>query len=174
VTVTVLLGELARVVAYGGIGMVFGFVVGFLVNDGHRLSRTLLEGDDPMPTSQARRTRERRIQLLQTTTVVVVMIAMLLTGLSWMQTERTNTEQDRRECRRLSEVSLALQGRTSVYKEKAIPEQQLWRELRREIITLTGSRTNPAVQAIEEYLKSQRLYVKHLADNPYPDPEDCG
>lgn len=171
---TALLGELARVVAYGGIGMVFGFVVGFMVSDGHRISRTLLEGDDPMPTPQARRARQRRMQLLQTTTVVVVMIAMLLTGLSWMQTARTNTEQDRRECRRLSEVSAALQGRTSVYKEKAIPEQELWRELRREIIKLTGDRTSPAVAAIEEYLKSQRLYVKHLAENPYPDAEDCG
>lgn len=169
---TVLLGELARVVAYGGIGMVFGFVVGFLASDGHRLSTALLEGENPMPTPQARHARQRRMQLLQTTTVVVVMVAMLLTGVSWMQTARANKEADLRECRRLSEVSVALQGRTAVYKEKAIPEQELWRELRREIIKLT-SRDNPAVAAIEEYLVSQRLYVKHLAENPYPDPREC-
>lgn len=92
--------ELARVLAYGGVGALGGFLAGLWVNDRHRLVTTILnEADKDMPPTRPRRLRA---DTLQTVTVVAVMVAMLLTGLTWMQTERVNAEQDRRDCETLS------------------------------------------------------------------------
>jgi hypothetical protein len=160
------LAELARVVAYGGVGTIGGFIAGVWVNDRHRLVTTILdEAERDMPSGRSRRLSGNT---LQTVTVVIVMVAMLLTGLTWMQTERVNNAQDRRDCETLSQLSEILRDRTKVYREAALPERRVWLDLRRNLLDLGAKQNDPIVLSINRYLTAQERYVEHLANNPYP------
>lgn len=167
------LAELARVVAYGGLGTIGGFLAGVWVNDRHRLVTTILdEAERDVPTSRSRRLSGHT---LQTFTVVIVMVAMLLTGLTWMQSERVNNMQDERDCQTLLDLSTILRDRTKVYREAAIPERRVWLDLRRNLLDLGAKQNDPIVLSINRYLTAQERYVEHLANNPYPTAarKDC-
>lgn len=159
------LEELVRIVAYGGGGILLGFVVGLWANDRHTLVTTVLgESERDMPTRRPFLSPAR----VQTLVVILVMIALLLTGLSWLRVEQENQEQDERDCRTLASLATTLRERTAVYREAAQPERDLWTDLRRTLIA-SGVRANSdLVRSIDVYLAQQASYIRHLKRNPYP------
>lgn len=162
------LEELLRIVAYGGGGALFGYSFCLWINDQHRLTSAILnESEKDMPT----RRRFLTAATLQSGVVILVMIALLLTGIVWISSGKENAEQDRRDCELLAEVAQTLQGRTANYTEQAVAERRLWEDIRKMI----GDPSSPAVQSIDVYLKAHDAYLNHLQNNPYPRevPEDC-
>lgn len=166
------LEELIRVLAYGGIGSLTGFWAGLLVNDRHRLATAILdEAERDMPT----RRRFLTSETLRVVAVLSVMVAMLLTGLVWLQTGHANAEQDRRDCVTLREISDVLKGRTRNYREAAVAERRLWHDLSRTMVNLGAPQGGPILKSIDAYLDQQQQYLEHLRSNPYPHDarEDC-
>lgn len=168
------LEELLRVVVYGGGGALFGYSFCLWINDQHRLASAILnESEKDMPT----RRRFLSAATLQSAVVILVMIALLLTGITWLSAERENAEQDQRDCVTLAQVSETLQGRTQNYREAAVAERRLWEDIRSILVGLNpdAASESPAVRSIDEYLDEQARYLRHLRNNPYPHdiPEDC-
>lgn len=167
------LEELLRVVVYGGGGALFGYSFCLWINDQHRLASAILnESEKDMPT----RRRFLSTTTLQSGVVVLVMIALLLTGIVWIKNGRENAAQDKRDCELLAEVSQTLRGRTANYTEQAVAERRLWEDIRKILARLSESGDeSPAIRSIDVYLKAHDAYLKHLRDNPYPRdiPEDC-
>lgn len=164
--------ELLRIVAYGGFGAVFGFALCSWVNDQHRLTTSILnESEKDMPT----RRPFLSAASLQSFVVILVMVALLLTGLVWISTGRENAAQDERDCKTVAKIAETLQGRTKTYAEQAIAERRLWQDIRDILAVGEGPASDAAVRSVDEYLQAQGRYVDHLANNPYPQdvPEDC-
>lgn len=164
------LEELARIIAYGGGGGVLGYAICSWVNDQHRLTTSILgEAEYDMPT----RRRFLSPNALQGLVAILVMMALLLTGLAWLRADQLKAEQDRRDCETLAEVAKTLQGRTANYREAAKAERQLWRDLYREL--KESGATGPVMGSVKNYLDAQELYLEHLRSNPYPRDaeEDC-
>lgn len=165
-----LLEELLRITVYGAGGYLAGYTACLWINDQHRLTTAILGASErDMPASQR---RLLTAATLQSAVVILVMVALLLTGITWLHTERDNAAQDRRDCLTMAQITSTLQGRTANYRQQALAEQRLWKNIRR----LLGDDPNGAAsRSIDEYLRAQQRYLLHLANNPYPRglPEDC-
>jgi len=168
--------ELVRIAAYGGIGWFAGYLAGVTVNDRHRLTVTILDEAerDDMSSSTNLSRRILRADLLQTITVVVVMVAMLLTGLAWMRTGQDVHRQQEENCAALANVSTVLRNRTNVYLEQATANRRAWGELLDNLVQRGLPDNDPLVASIRSYLEAQSKYLRDLANNPYSKPpEDC-
>lgn len=163
--------ELIRVIAYGGGGALIGYLTASRVNDQHRLVMSVLnESEKDLPT----RRRLLSGQTLQTIAVLAIMLALLLTGLVWLQTDRQNAMQDKQDCLRAAETSRTLQERTRNYLLNANAEMD-WLTRIRGVLVTASSPDSPLVESTDEYIAAKRSYVRHLRSNPYPkqDAEDC-
>lgn len=162
--------ELLRIVVYGSGGALFGYALCLWINDQHALTSAILhESEKDMPND---RSRFVSAATLQSGVVILVMVALLLTGITWLSAERANREQDRRDCLRMSQITETLQGRTANYREAAVAERKLWLDIRH---LLSDQSPNAASRSIDAYLAEQGRYLRHLKNNPYPRgvPEDC-
>lgn len=164
--------ELVRVVAYGGVGALGGFWAGLIVSDRHRVLTEVMAVSAQDPPARRRRLRTDTLQVV---TVVVVMVAMLLTGLTWLRSSQVEARQQRQSCEVLAEVSTTLRKRTLVYLEAARDNQQVWHDLRADLVKLGAKPRAPIVTSIDRYLGSQDRYLRHLEANPYPtaNGRDC-
>lgn len=163
--------ELIRVIAYGGGGALIGYLTASRVNDQHRLAMSILnESEKDVPS----RRRWMTGQTLQTIAVLAIMLALLLTGLVWLQTDRQNAMQDKRDCLRQAETAQTLQGRTQNYLLKAQAELD-WLKGVRGVLSQATSPSSPLIRNTDDYIAAQEAYVRHLRSNPYPkqDAEDC-
>lgn len=159
------LEELTRVVSYGGVGALAGFTFGVWFTDRHRLTTAILnESERDVHTPPLRMSTDR----LQSLVVIVVMIAMLLTGLVWIQGARSNAEQDRRDCLRAQATATALASRTLNYLESAEAERRLWNDIRRQFVRSGADEDSPLLTSIDRYREVQAEYIEHLRANPVP------
>ena len=107
--------------------------------------------------------------------VIIVMVALLLAGLSWIKAGQEQADNQRRDCLRSVQVSQVLQARTNNYLESARSERQLWLDLRRQLRRMGAGPRSSLVQSIDRHLIDQRTYLRHLRKNPYAteSAKDC-
>lgn len=167
---TTALLELAKVIAYGGLGCLLGYLGGVRAADRHRLTTEILdEAEVDVPGKRRLLGRDA----VQTVVVVAVMLAMLLTGISWMQSDQDNAEQDQRDCRQAAETAKTLRERTANYLEKARADLQWKLEIRNAMVQLGAEPDSPFLAATRESIAKDREYVDHLKENPYPKGGTC-
>lgn len=181
-----LLGDLIQAVAFFGGGALVGFLMGLFVNDRHRLVTTVLnEAEYDMPS----RRRLLNAETARSLFVIVLMIAMLLTGLAWLQAGRENAEQDKRDCLNAADTSKTLQERSRNYLHGAkatlrnsVADLQWKRQTRAYLLTIGAEPDSPlvkstteAIRKAEQGIAGQRDYIMHLRSNPYPSKaaKDC-
>ena len=103
---------------------------------------------------------------------VLVMIAMLLAGISWIRSGQANAEQDRLDCQRARETATILRERTRNYTEAARAEKELWTRLYG-FLDDTIPPESPLLVSINRYRMRQANYLEHLENNPYPKTGEC-
>lgn len=163
--------ELVRIVAYGGLGWILGFIACLWVADRHQVTAELLgEAAKDVPSKR----RVMSTENVQTVIVIALMVMMLVTGLLWLRADAENAAQDKRECLRSAETARVLRMRTDNYLEAAVAERALWLDVRR-VFVKSGASDNPLLKSIDDYLQENRRAVIHLRANPYPKatPGDC-
>lgn len=167
-----ILDELVRIVAYGAGGFLLGCLFSVWVADRHRvITEVLDEAERDVPTKRKRMSGDT----LQSVIVIGLMVMMFLTAIVWLQSDQENAEQDKRECIRAAAVTQALRQRTANYLESATSEQELWRNLRAQLVLMGGKPESPLIRSIDRHLRDQRVYLDHLRDNPVPrgSAKDC-
>lgn len=167
-TATVL--ELAKVLAYGGAGILIGYLLGVRANDQHRLTTEVLnEAEADVPDKR----RILKGDVLLRLCVFVAMVAMLLTGVAWMQKDQRDAQQDMRDCRRASDTAETLRERTQNYLEKGHADLVWKLQLRDAMVKLGAEPSSPFLRATSESIAKDRDYIAHLRENPYPKAKDC-
>lgn len=169
--------ELIRALAQFAAGAIVGFVVSILttyLNARTRVLETVLTEAERVERAKTRGTWWKADRVLPFV-VVIVMVALLLSGISWIQSGQKDREERRRDCIRAVEVSRVLQDRTRNYRESAQSERELWRNLRKQLRDMGAGPRSPLIQSIDGYLDDQRVYLEHLNQNPYPrdSVKDC-
>lgn len=169
--------EAIRALAQFAGGALIGFLVSMLttyVNTRVRLMEAVLteaEKQEPTPTRRAWWKTDRVLPYV----VVIVMVALLLSGVSWIKSGAEEAENRRRDCIRSAETARVLQDRTRNYREAAQSERELWHNLRKQLRAMGAGPRSPLVQSIDGYLDDQQVYLQHLRENPYPreSVKDC-
>lgn len=169
--------EAIRAFAQFAGGAFVGFIVSTLttyINARARVLESVLTTVEQEERTRARGTWWKGDRILPWV-AVLVMVALLLSGVSWIKAGQEDAEERRRDCLRAAEVSRVLQERTRNYRDQAISEQELWRNLRKQLREMGAGPRSPLVQSIDGYLEAQRDYLSHLRENPYPreSVKDC-
>lgn len=158
-------------------GALLGFFVSILtthINTRTRVMQAVLTEAEKQETVR-RRPSWRTSDRMQTFVVILVMVALLLSGISWFTSGQKNAEERRQDCFRSAEVSRVLRDRTKNYREAARSERALWFDLRKQLRAMGAGPNSPLIKSIDTYLDDQATYLEHLRDNPYPreSVKDC-
>jgi uncharacterized protein YneF (UPF0154 family) len=164
--------SLVSAIAYGGIGLFIGFLVGVTVADRHQIQVAILEGDpDQMPEPRGLLRGPDRLQRL---IVILVMVALLLAGLGWLQASKQEKKRQQDNCELLRDMTQVLRDRSLANEDQASYNRQVWTDLRRIIVKGGQSPKSPVIVSIDKYLASQREYARKVNATPYPQPpEGC-
>lgn len=172
-------------------GALVGFVISTLTtyyNARTRVMESVLTEAEHNDIAAHRRYRARSDKVLPFV-VVVVMIAMLLAGVSWIKSGQDDAENRRNDCIRAAGVAETLRDRTRNYLKGATAELKddradlRWkRDIARTLIQLGAGTndalvksTNRAISAQERSIEREADYIEHLENNPVPkaSTEDC-
>lgn len=165
--------ELIRIVAYGGLGILVGYIVGCRASDDHELKASILNpsGDT---VSESGRPRWLNQSALVTAAIVLCMVALLGTGVAILVNNRANDRQDAEDaaqrarlCEAVSELTDTLNTRTKATREAARVNDELWRGIRHLVIKFSEKPNNPLLDRIDVYLNKRRDLVAEQKANPY-------
>lgn len=164
--------ELTRIVAYGGGGVLLGFIVGRRANDDHALKTSILYASEA-PVSDANPSKPKHRwaneDTLRYVLVIGLMVAMLGTGLTFLLNDRANRNQQQQLCTAVSSLTHTLNKRTDASREAAAINDDLWRGLRHLIVKLSppDKKKNPVLPLIDVYLNKRRELVAEQKANPF-------
>lgn len=160
--------ELTRIVGYGGIGILIGYLLGVRERDRHYLAH-----HPEAARAMKSKTHRPSGRTVQTLVVVFVMVALLLTGLTSIQSNRDRAEDARQDraasdqrCDDLRKVVAALEARSKVNSDTTDLNDDLWRGIRHIFLDFPGGNESPLLTQIDEYLDQRREQKAELADNP--------
>lgn len=154
--------EFARILAFGGLGYLVGFLVGRRAQDDHRLRASILgETETPMKMPV-------RAGTLQRVTILMVMVALLASGVTSIAQARRNAEQDARQCEAVRELVDRITVRTDALGRADATGDDLWRGIRRVLVRqFDHGPQHPLVDKIDTYLIRRQNYKAQAQANPY-------
>lgn len=165
--------EALRPFAEFAAGTIFGLLISTLL----RYIDARIELTRSVLTEVEREEKPRRTGFLQgdkmiPVVTVLVMVAMLLAGLSWIRSGQENADQDKRDCQRARMTAQVLRERTKNYTEAARAEKRLWSNLYG-FLDNSIPPDSPLLVSINRYRERQADYLEHLESNPYPKAGEC-
>jgi hypothetical protein len=163
-----------QAIAFFGAGTVFGLLIATILaylEARADLARAVTTTTDAEVTGKRKRFRLLSGDKLMPFVTLLVMVAMLLAGLTWIKAGMDNAVQDRRDCREAQDTSQVLRSRTRIYIEAATAEKRLWTDLHDFIARV--DQASPLLKSIDRYRERQADYLEHLQNNPYPKAGEC-
>lgn len=164
--------ELTRVVAYGGIGILIGYIVGHEVALHDYAVKHSGEEPKPMPESRMHRRLAAGVKRLPSTEtwqragVLLAMVALLLTGIAVLKQRANDAADLEQRCRDLRQVVATIEARAEPAAQAADLNDELWVGVRRVLLSLGGTTDSPLIHQIDHYLEKRADAKRAQQRNP--------